>query len=63
MNPLAIYCIPTSPDHWCARCARNINGKPSPQGTYHLQAPKGSTSESCRFKPVEQSKGELRGPL
>jgi hypothetical protein len=63
MNPIAIYCIPTSPDHWCARCARNIKGKPSPQGTYRLLDLTDSTSVSCIFKPVEQSKGELRGPL
>ena len=63
MNPLAIYCIPTSPDHWCARCARNINGKPSPQGEYHLQRHTGSTPASCGFKPVEKSKSEVRGPL
>ena len=61
---LSIYCIPTSPDSWCARCARNLQGvAPLPDGKYHLQLPVGSTSEACRFKPVEQSKAELRGPL
>ena len=61
-NPLAVHCLPSKPDYWCSRCARNIIGAPLPQGKYILLTHTDSTVDPQCFRPSERSKGQLRGP-